>query len=117
MTISGNALFALSRSTVDVDTDGNGTADLLGATLDQLALSVQAGTTVAVTGVATLTLQGNLALAQGDAFGSGGDGTLHGAEDGRRVGERIGRQRLDLREQSGHADDQLAGLQQCGGGL
>ena len=41
VTISGNALFALSRSTVDVDTDGNGTADLLGATLDQLALSVR----------------------------------------------------------------------------
>src|SRR5204862_334173 len=48
VTISGSAQFALSRSTVDVDTDGNGTADLLGATLDQLALSVQAGTTVDV---------------------------------------------------------------------
>ena len=71
VTISGNALFALSRSTVDVDTDGNGTADLLGATLDQLALSVQAGTTVAVTGVATLTLQGNLALARVTPSGQG----------------------------------------------
>src|SRR6185369_11237141 len=64
VTIGGDALFALSRSTVDVDTDGNGTADLLGATLDQLALSVQAGTTVDVSGVATLTLSGNLALAR-----------------------------------------------------
>src|SRR4029079_14276958 len=64
VTIGGDAQFALSRSTVDVDTDGNGTADLLGATLDQLALSVQAGTTVDVSGVATLTLSGNLALAR-----------------------------------------------------
>ena len=48
VTISGDALFALSRSTVDVDTDGNGTADLIGATLDELALSVPRPRTVTV---------------------------------------------------------------------
>jgi hypothetical protein len=40
VTIGGTAEFALTRQTVDVDTDGNGTADLLGATLDGIALSV-----------------------------------------------------------------------------
>ena len=50
-----------------------------GATLDQLALSVQAGTTVAVTGVATLTLQGNLALARVTPSGSGRDGSRYTA--------------------------------------
>ncbi|WP_237180142.1 beta strand repeat-containing protein [Rhodoplanes sp. Z2-YC6860] len=69
VTIGGNAEFALSRSTVDVDTDGNGTADLIGATLDELALSVASGTTVTVSGVATLTLSGNLALARVTAAG------------------------------------------------
>src|SRR5262249_2379219 len=53
------------RHTVDVDTDGNGTADLIGATLDEIALSVPGGTPVTVTtDVATLTLSGQLALAR-----------------------------------------------------
>src|SRR5262249_57933213 len=39
------------------------TADLFGATLDELALSVPEGTSVVVTNVATLTLSGQLALA------------------------------------------------------
>src|SRR5262249_27893292 len=64
VTISGSAEFALTRRTVDVDTDGNGTADLLGATLDELALSVPEGTSGVVTNVATLTLSGQLALAR-----------------------------------------------------
>src|SRR5262249_62149312 len=34
VTIAGSASFAMTRQTVDVDTDGNGTADLIGATLD-----------------------------------------------------------------------------------
>ena len=38
--IGGTAAFALTRQTLDVDTDGNGAADLIGATLDVLALSV-----------------------------------------------------------------------------
>src|SRR5262249_48082292 len=71
VTISGSADFALSRSTVDVDTDGNGTADLLGARLDQLALSIPTSATVAVTGVATLTLSGKLALASVTPAGQG----------------------------------------------
>src|SRR5262249_12636203 len=61
VTIGGSAEFALSRATVDVDTGGNGSADLLGATLDELALTVD-GATVKVEGVATLTVSGQLAL-------------------------------------------------------
>ena len=85
---------------MDVDTDGNGTADLLGATLDQLALSVQAGTDRSGDRRCDAYLAGQPGAGEGDAFGSGSDGTLHGAEDGRRVGERIGRQRLDLRAEA-----------------
>src|SRR5262249_15883755 len=65
---------ALTRSTVDVDTDGNGTADLLGATLDQLALSIGAADTpvsVVVTDVATLSLKGQFALARVTPAGGG----------------------------------------------
>jgi hypothetical protein len=63
VTIGGTAEFALTRQTVDVDTDGNGTADLLGATLDGIALSVN-GASVVVTGVASVTVSGNLAVAR-----------------------------------------------------
>ena len=35
--LSGTAAFALSISTVDADTDGNGSADLVGATLTTVA--------------------------------------------------------------------------------
>ena len=97
VTISGNALFALSRSTVDVDTDGNGTADLLGAT-HRPAGAVGAGRhDRSGDRRCDAYLARQPGAGEGDAFGSGGDGTLHGAEDGRRVGGRIGRQRLDLR--------------------
>ena len=39
--LGGTAAFALSISTVDADTDGNGSADLIGATLTGFALDVQ----------------------------------------------------------------------------
>jgi hypothetical protein len=55
--------FALTRQTVDVDTDGNGTVDLLGATLDAIGLSVSSASVV-VTGVASVTVSGNLAVAR-----------------------------------------------------
>ena len=49
-------------STVDADLDGNGTADLIGATLTGLALDVtQAG--VSIESVASLTVSGKLAIA------------------------------------------------------
>ena len=38
ITLSGTA-FALTRQTLDVDVDGNGGADLIGATLDSIAFS------------------------------------------------------------------------------
>ena len=63
VTISGRAGFALTRSTTDVDTDGLDGADLFGATLDQVALTVT-GAVVNVNGVATLTVSGGLALAR-----------------------------------------------------
>ena len=44
------------------DTDGNGTADLLGASLTSLALDAQ-GTGVYINGIANLTVTGKLALA------------------------------------------------------
>src|SRR6185369_8306465 len=60
--VMGTAGFALTMSTVDADLDGNGTADLIGATLTGLALDVtNAG--VSITGVANLTVSGKLALA------------------------------------------------------
>jgi len=60
--VTGTAGFALTMSSVDADLDGNGTADLIGATLTGLALDVtNAG--VNITGVATLTVSGQLALA------------------------------------------------------
>src|SRR5207344_2520481 len=62
LTVSGSAGFALTLSTVDADTDGNGTADLLGATLTGLALDVQ-GLTIAIDNVAQITVSGRLAIA------------------------------------------------------
>ena len=49
-----------------MDTDGNGTVDLLGATLDTLALSIPVGVpvTLSVADVADLTLSGDLSLAR-----------------------------------------------------
>jgi len=38
--VTGTAGFALTMSSVDADLDGNGTADLIGATLTGLALDV-----------------------------------------------------------------------------
>src|SRR6185436_15565242 len=61
--IGGTAAFALTRQTVDVDTDGNGTPDLLGATLDAMALSVS-NASVAVSGLVTMTVSGDLTLAR-----------------------------------------------------
>src|SRR6185436_11397993 len=66
--IGGTAAFALTRQTVDVDTDGNGTPDLLGATLDAMALSVS-NASVAVSGLVTLTVSGDLTLARVTAAG------------------------------------------------
>src|SRR6185369_14673214 len=63
VTIGGTAGFALTRRTVDVDTDGNGAPDLLDATLEAVALSVT-GAYVDVAGVATLTVSGDLAIAR-----------------------------------------------------
>jgi len=66
-----DATFVLERHTVDVDSDGNGAADLIGATLDVLAISILAPDTltVEVAGVAELTLSGALALARVTAAG------------------------------------------------
>ena len=60
--MTGTAGFALTISTVDADTDGNGTADLLGATLMGLALDVTSAG-VSITDVASLTVSGKLAIA------------------------------------------------------
>jgi hypothetical protein len=63
VTITGDAAFTLVRQTVDVDTDGNGAADLIGATLDALALNLTSGA-ASIAGVATLSsVTGKLALA------------------------------------------------------
>src|SRR6185369_9081361 len=62
LTVTGSSGFALERRTLDVDTDGNGAADLIGATLDALALS-GANVTVHITDVANLGVTGNLAIA------------------------------------------------------
>jgi hypothetical protein len=63
VSISGATEFALRRQTVDVDSDGNGAADLIGATVDALALT-NSNVSVVVTGVATLGVTGDLALAR-----------------------------------------------------
>src|SRR4029077_3612136 len=60
--IGGSAGFALTVSTVDADTDGNGSADLIGATLLGLALDVH-NAVVVIDGVARLTVSGKLAIA------------------------------------------------------
>ena len=53
----------MSRSTLDVDTDGNGSTDLVDAELDMIALS-SSGMGVVVDGVADLTVSGDLGLAR-----------------------------------------------------
>ena len=68
--LGGTAQFALTRQTVDVDTDGNGTADLSGATLDGVAIVVSSAKVI-VTDVATLTVSGKLALARVTPAGVG----------------------------------------------
>ncbi|MBI2219573.1 MAG: hypothetical protein HYU51_20065, partial [Candidatus Rokubacteria bacterium] len=68
VTIGGTAAFALERRTLDVDSDGNGTADLLGATVQTVALSVS-DVAVVVEGVAQLRVSGKLALASVTAAG------------------------------------------------
>src|SRR6185503_18554637 len=67
--IAGTAAFALERRTLDVDTDGNGTADLLKATVQTVALSVT-NATVQVAGVAKVKVSGTLGLASVTAAGS-----------------------------------------------
>ena len=56
-------LSLLSRSTLDVDTDGNGSTDLVDAELDMIALS-SSGMGVVVDGVADLAVSGDLGLAR-----------------------------------------------------
>src|SRR6185503_19211181 len=58
----GTTPFALTRELIDVDSDGDGAADLLGAQVDGFALTLT-NATVTVTSVATLTVSGNLAVA------------------------------------------------------
>jgi len=60
--VTGTAGFALTMLTVDADTDGNGTADLMGATLTGLALDVT-GAGVSIEDVAALTVSGRLGIA------------------------------------------------------
>jgi hypothetical protein len=85
VTITGDAAFTLVRQTVDVDTDGNGAADLIGATLDALALNLTSGA-ASIAGVATLSsVTGKLALASVTPAGAAMR-ALHGAEEGRGVG-------------------------------
>ena len=71
VSIRGTAEFALSRWTLDVDTDGNGSTDLVDAELDTIALS-SSGMGVVVDGVADLTVSGDLGLARISV-----DGTVH----------------------------------------
>ena len=69
ITLTGSAKFALTRWTVDVDTDGNGTEDLLGAQFDSIALDVS-DVNLSVTDLATLTVDsGYLGLAYLTASG------------------------------------------------
>src|SRR4029077_3982838 len=62
VTITGAGSFTLVRQSVDVDTDGNGAADLIGARLDALALDLTS-VVVTGTGVGSLTGSGQMALA------------------------------------------------------
>ncbi len=68
VSVGGTAAFSLARQTVDVDTDGSGAADLIGAMLDAFAISVT-NASVAVIGVADLTVTGTLTLARVTAAG------------------------------------------------
>ena len=68
--VSGTAGFALTRSTTDVDLDGNaGAAELSGAQVDQIALALT-NAKVNVEGVAYLELSGVLGLARVTASGN-----------------------------------------------
>ena len=71
VTVSGSAQFALTRETTDLDTDGDGAADLIGATLDTVAFSVPGptGITLVVDQVASLTLTGSFAVVRVVAAG------------------------------------------------
>ena len=62
VTIVGSADFSMTRRITDVDSDGDGIADLINAQLDSLALSVT-DASVSVNGVADMTVSGDLALA------------------------------------------------------
>ncbi|TNG03501.1 MAG: matrixin family metalloprotease, partial [Gammaproteobacteria bacterium] len=63
ITIGGDAEFIFTHRTVDADTDGNGEADLIGASLNTFALSVT-DVLVDVDGVGSVTLtSGDLGLA------------------------------------------------------
>ncbi|MBI2219574.1 MAG: hypothetical protein HYU51_20070, partial [Candidatus Rokubacteria bacterium] len=66
--IGGTAQFALTRQTLDVDANGDGVVDLVGATVRGVALSVS-DVRVVVDGVATLRVSGQLALASVTAAG------------------------------------------------
>jgi len=59
--LTGTAGFALTLSTVDADTNGDGAADLLGATLTGLALDVS-GLGVEIEDVAHLSAHGAIGL-------------------------------------------------------
>ena len=73
----------MSRSTLDVDTDGNGSTDLVDAELDMIALS-SSGMGVVVDGVADLTVSGDLGLAR---ISVGKHGALHRFNFGRCSGD------------------------------
>ncbi|MDG1364680.1 MAG: LEPR-XLL domain-containing protein, partial [Akkermansiaceae bacterium] len=61
VSISGAAEIVRSRMSTDFDTDGDGSADLLGATLNQMVLTLT-NATVDVDGVAELIVSGSVAL-------------------------------------------------------
>ena len=75
--LSGRAEFAMTRQTVNVDTDGNGTTDLANARLDAIALSVS-NVKVAVANVATVRVSGELAVAQVSPAAPAGSAKLSG---------------------------------------
>ena len=66
MRLTGQANFAVETHTIDVDTDGDGNSDLLGAELRTIAFEIPAGNPVSlvVTGIGNLTVSGNLGVAQ-----------------------------------------------------
>ncbi|MDG1364062.1 MAG: hypothetical protein P8Q54_11370, partial [Akkermansiaceae bacterium] len=73
VSFAGSADFMLTRSTMDVDTDGaGGNTVLASATVDQMALTLT-DVGVKVDGVASLTLSGSLALVRVKAAGEADD--------------------------------------------